>query len=43
MLVLRILLTSTWANALISASVPGSWAPNWLQGNPNTVNLSELI
>merc|ERR1711937_713232 len=27
-----------WANALISASVPGSCLPNWLQGKPSTTN-----
>ena len=24
------------ANSSISASVPGSWLPNWLHGNPKT-------
>lgn len=28
----------SWQNCWISASVPGSWPPNWLQGNPITVN-----
>jgi len=25
------------ANARISSFVPGSWAPNWLQGKPRTL------